>query len=257
MHPRDVFCGEAKESTAPGAASSGPGRRESVSVAGRSAVPRRGRFGPALLRSSPAMQLPLPSLAATRGASFPTVAAGLLFGGDGVAARHFPPDVRGCLPGHRHHLARHDSVGFDQGRGNRPVVPRENRNVSRSAVLPCVGCPCGPALWPPGASPESPLPPRNTAAWRVRADGVHLPMRSAILDASASQWHLGVGLRELRLPRRAGFPPAVRAYPVWSEWLPTDHLAAVPRRRGIYTRHQGGTRKKLLAALPPLAAMPI
>ena len=82
-------------------------------------------------------------------------------------------------------------------------------------------------------------------------------MRSAILDASASQWHLGVGLRKLRLPRRAGFPPAVRASPVWSEWLPTDHLAAVPRRRGIYTRHQGGTRKKLLAAPAPLAAMPV
>lgn len=142
------------------------------------------------------------------------LAAGLLFGGDGVAARLFSPDVRGCLPGHRHHLARHDSVGLDRERGNRPVVPRENRKVSRSAVLPCVGCPCGPALWPPGASPESPLPPRNTAAWRVRADGVHLPMRSAILDASASQWHLGVGLHELWLPRRAGFPPAVRAYPV-------------------------------------------
>ena len=37
---------------------SGPGRRESVSFAGRSAVPRRGRYGLALLRKSPKMQLP-------------------------------------------------------------------------------------------------------------------------------------------------------------------------------------------------------
>ena len=76
--------GEREGSTAPGAASAAPGRRESVSVAGRSAVFRRRRFGPALLREAPRCSCPAVACG-DRGVSKSTWAAGLLFGADGVA----------------------------------------------------------------------------------------------------------------------------------------------------------------------------
>ena len=79
-----VAGGQREGSTAPGAASAAPGRRESVSVAGRSAVFRRRRFGPALLREAPRCSCPAVACG-DRGVSDSTWAAGLLFGADGVA----------------------------------------------------------------------------------------------------------------------------------------------------------------------------
>ena len=63
---------------------SGPGRRGSFSVAGRSAVLRRRRFGPALLREAPRCSCPAVACG-DRGVSDSTWAAGLLFSADGVA----------------------------------------------------------------------------------------------------------------------------------------------------------------------------
>ena len=55
-----------------------------ISVAGRSAVFRRRRFGPALLREAPRCSCPAVACG-DRGVSDSTWAAGLLFGADGVA----------------------------------------------------------------------------------------------------------------------------------------------------------------------------
>ena len=61
-----------------------PGPAYEVSVAGRSAVFRRRRFGPALLREAPRCSCPAVACG-DRGVSKSTWAAGLLFGADGVA----------------------------------------------------------------------------------------------------------------------------------------------------------------------------
>ena len=61
-----------------------PGPAYEVSVAGRSAVFRRRRYGPALLREAPRCSCPAVACG-DRGVSHSTWAAGLLFGADGVA----------------------------------------------------------------------------------------------------------------------------------------------------------------------------
>ena len=61
-----------------------PGPAYEVSFAGRSAVFRRRRFGPALLRKAPRCSCPAVACG-DRGVSDSTWAAGLLFGADGVA----------------------------------------------------------------------------------------------------------------------------------------------------------------------------
>ena len=61
-----------------------PGPAYEVSFAGRSAVFRRRRFGPALLRKAPRCSCPAVACG-DRGVSKSTWAAGLLFGADGVA----------------------------------------------------------------------------------------------------------------------------------------------------------------------------
>ena len=76
---------------------SGPGRRESVSFAGRSAVFRRRRFGPALLREAPRCSC-LAVACGDRGVSNSTWADGLLFGADGVAATVSRDRVRPGMP---------------------------------------------------------------------------------------------------------------------------------------------------------------
>lgn len=130
-------------------------------------------------------------------------------------ARFQSPDVLGCLPGHRDRLARRDSTGLDQGPLLGPVVPRggsEGPAKRRPAAFDARAAGAyGPAR---GASVDPPLPPRNTAAWRIRADGVHPPMRSAILAASGSRgtWASASTSNGRRAP--AGLPPAVRVTPV-------------------------------------------
>ena len=83
-------------STAPGAASAArAGVR--LSVAGRSAVLRRRRFGPALLREAPRCSC-LAVACGDRGVSDSTWAGGLLFGTDGVAATVSRDRVRPGMP---------------------------------------------------------------------------------------------------------------------------------------------------------------
>ena len=48
------------------------------------------------------------------------------------------PYGRGCLPGHRHYLERHDSLGFDAGRLLCPLAPREHsRSLARPPPAVC------------------------------------------------------------------------------------------------------------------------
>ena len=114
-----------------------PGPAYEVSFAGRSAVFRRRRFGPALLRKAPRCSCPAVACG-DRGVSESTWAAGLLFGADGVAGLRFLRHGRGCLPRPRDRLGRHDSLGFDAGHLPCPVVPREHsRSLARP---PPAGC---------------------------------------------------------------------------------------------------------------------
>ena len=107
-----------------------------VSFAGRSGVLRRGRCGPACCVQ--ALRCSCRAVACgDRGASFPTVAAGLLFGVDGVAGAVSQAARPGCLPSRRNRLGRHDSPGVDQGLCLSRRAPRCSRRSREAAVLPC------------------------------------------------------------------------------------------------------------------------
>ncbi len=139
-----------------------------------------------------------------------------------------------------------------------PVVPRErSEGFTRLPRCRVLDVPanrlCGRLAHPS----IRPCPPEMRRHGASVPTGCITPCESAILAHHRSRGTWASAIASYGCRARAGFPPAVRASPVWSEWLPTDHHTAVPRRRGIYTWHQGGTRKECLAALPPLAAMPI
>ena len=252
---RSFFGGCSEGSTAPGAASAA---RAGVrfSFAGRSAVLRRGRCEPALLREAPKMQLPCRRLRRPRRVlrHGPAASCSATMA---LRPRCLSTEWPGMPPWLPPLPRSPRQFGFDQGLCSVPSCPASLPEVSR-------GCRAAASRMSLTADPvtawhirlDSPLPPV------MRRHGASVPT-GASPHAIRDTWHRGsrgtwtspaasYGCRA-----RAGFPPAVRASPVWSEWLPTDHHTAVPRRRGIYTWHQGGTRKECLAALPPLAAMPI
>ena len=140
------------------------------------------------------MQLPLPSLAATAA----------------CRNRHGPPascsapmasrlrcllTVRpGCLPGHRDHLDRHDSLGFDAGHLPCPVVPCElSERLAR----------------PPPAVSGCPFRPRS-GAWRIRSIR---PRRPSIKRHGASvpmRVHLPLQFRHTRVSRNCVSAPGRR-----------------------------------------------
>ena len=132
---------------------SGPGRRESVSFAGRSAVLRRGRFGPACLRnalrcSCRAVACGDPRRVVPDVGRWPLVRQRWRRG-SGVLFTARP----GCLPGPRDRLARHDSSGFDQGLALSRRAPRVVRRSREAAACRVSGCPCDPVFGRPhGAS---------------------------------------------------------------------------------------------------------
>ena len=172
------FGGCWRGSTAPGAASAA---RAGVrfSFAGRSAVPRRGRSGPALLRVAPKDAVAVPSLAATP-ACLATWAGGLLFGADGIAGLRFRY-ARGCLPRPRDRLGRRDRSGFDQGL----LLSRRAPRVSEGLAKPphCRALRFAPVA-PHGARGES-VPDAGASPRRLR-------------NALASRKrHLGVGNHQL------------------------------------------------------------
>ena len=80
----------------------------------------------------------------------------------------------------------------------------------------------------------------------------------AIRDTGASESRGTSASAATSYGRRAnaGFPPTVRL-PGLIEMAPDPPPQGGPKRPGIYTWHQSGTRKECLAALPPLAATPI
>ena len=179
----------------------------------------------------------------------------------------------GCLPGHRDYLERHDSLGFDAGRLLCPVVPRER---SRGLARP-----------PPAVSDvhtarsrgalrigfDSPPPPVDRAAWRIRAHAGASPAASppysriaALRFGTWASASTSYGCRA-----HAGFPPAVWS-PSLSGWLPTtppqggSHMAATiapaPKRhqRNLLITLAAAARKADLAArhyrIPPPRDMP-
>ena len=225
--------GEREGSTAPGAASAAPGRRESVSVAGRSAVFRRRRFGPALLREAPRCSCPAVACG-DRGVSDSTWAAGLLFGADGVAVTVSVDRTARDASQATATTSNASTVSASmQDICSCPLVPREH---SRSLARP----------------PPAVCDVHHARDRALGASGSIRPRRPSIERHGASvptRVHLPPQLRHTRVSRklrfgtwaspstsygcraRTGFPPAVWS-PSLSGWLPTtlpqgsSHMAA-------------------------------
>ena len=155
--------------------------------------------------------------------------------------------ARECLPRPRDRLGRRDSPGLDQGPCSVPSCPASLPKVSRGRRAAASGCLLRPILSRPGASVSiRPCPPVHGAAWRIRAVGVHLPMRSATLA------HRGAPGQ--RLPQAAVAAPAPdfhRPSVVQSvgRLLPTTWPQGHRWTASEYARHQIGTRTECLAAL--------
>jgi len=152
-----------EESTAPGAASAA---RAGVwfSVAGRSAVLRRRRFGPALLRNAPRCSC-LAVACGDRGVSNSTWAAGLLFGADGVAATVSRDRVRPGMPPRPPRL---------------PQAPRQFRLRCRTPSLSVPSC----LADVPEVSRGRRLPCLDVHPARNRAPGASVPPRVHLPDAT-------------------------------------------------------------------------
>ena len=221
------FSGNGRESAAPGAASGGPGRR-AVEFCWAIRRPSTRTMRTRIAARSPKDAVAVPSLAATA-ACLATWAGGLLFGVDGVAGLRFR-HAGGCLPRPRDRLGRRDSPGFDQGPWFVPSCPVNPERFQEAAALPRPDVtygrsrrgPAHPSRFAPAAS--------NAATWRIRADGVHLPMRSATLGrGSRGTWASPAASYGCRA--RAGLPPAV-CRPVCRA-SPPDNVAAGPQMDGV------------------------
>ena len=159
----------------------------------------------------------------------------------------------GCLPGHRDYLKHHDSLGFDAGRLLCPLVPREPSERLARPPPAVSGCPSRPQSGAWRIRFDSPPPPVDRAAWRIRAHAgaspaaspPHSRIASLRIGTSASA-STSYGCRA-----HAGFPPAVWS-PSLSGWLPTtppqggSHMAATiaPAPK----RHQRNLLSTLAAA---------
>ena len=185
---------------------SGPGRRGSVSFAGRSAVLRRGRSGPALLRcalrcSCRAVACGDPRRVVPDVGRWPLVRRRWRHG-CGVLFTARPR----CLPGPRDRLVRHDSVGFDQGLAVSRRTPRAVRRSREVAACRVSRCPCRRSL---------------RTAWRIRSIRPRRPsierVAQSVPNAGASprrlqnavaspKRHLGVGFHKLWSPRPRRIP---------------------------------------------------
>ena len=197
-----VAGGERDGSTAPGAASAAPGRRGSVSVAGRSAVFRRRRFGPALLREAPRCSCPAVACG-DRGVSDSTWAAGLLFGADGVAVTVSVDRTAGDASLATATTSRattvsasmQDAFSVPSCPANVPEVSRGRRLPYSMSTTPAIGRLAHPVRFAPTARRSSGMAhpcPRGCISRRS----------SAILAYRATTlWHLGVAIHELWMPR--------------------------------------------------------
>ena len=133
-----------------------------------------------------------------------------------------------------------------------PVVPRERSEGSTKLPHCRVRMSLTAVLCRPGASVSiRPCPPVDRAAWRIRADGVHLPMRPAILAHRASRGTWTSAAASYGCRARAGLPPAV-CRPV-RRASPPDNVAAGPQIDGVRLhpaprRHQKRMFSSLAAA---------
>ena len=167
-----------RKAAAPGTASSGTGRRTLISFAGRSAVLRRGRFEPALLRKAPrcsclAVACGDPGVSDSDMGRRPLVRRRWRRGRGVFTARP------GCLPGPHDRLGRHDSAGFDPGLPWCPVVPRESSDgLAKLPPAACLDVPAAGLCRRPGASRDSPLSaPSRSGHGASVPTRVHLPPR--------------------------------------------------------------------------------
>ena len=170
-----------------------PGPACVVSFSGRSAVPRRGRCGPALLRWAPKMQLPCRRLRRPRRVSRHGPAASY---SAPMASRRWrlsvcPTTDAGMPPGSRDRLGRRDSSGFDQGLRMVPSRSASLPEVSRSRRTAAFGCKHGrpSGKQHPG---DPPLPPERSVMANPCPMPVHLPgeLRNAL---AFRKRHPGVG----------------------------------------------------------------
>ena len=199
-----------------------PGPAYGLVFAGRSAVLRRRRFGPALLREAPRCSC-LAVACGDRGVSDSTWAGGLLFGADGVAATVSGDRVQPGMPPRPPRLPqapRQSRLRCRTSAASRRA-PRTFRTSREAAV-------CRVWMSTPPAIGRLAHPVRSAPAAR-RSSGVAHPCprgcisrrKSAILACRVTaHWHLGVGIHELWCRACAGFPPAVWS-PSLSGWLPT------------------------------------
>ena len=137
-----------------------------------------------------------------------------------------------------------------------PVVPRERSEGSTRLPHCRVRMSLAAVLCRPGASVS--IRPR-----RLKCGDMAHPCRRgasphAIRDTCIAS-RVAPRRRQPQATAAAPVPDSHRAvrFPGLIEMAPDPPPQGGPKRRGIYTRHQGGTRKECLAALPPLAAMPI
>ena len=144
------------------------------SFAGRSAVLRRGRCEPALLRAAPKDAVAVPSLAATP-ACLATWAGGLLFGGDGVAGPPFPARQGMPPPAPRPPRSPRQSRLRSRTLLGSRRAPRAFRRSHEAAALPrpdiTYGRSCHGLAYPSRFAPAA----CNAATWRIRADGCISP----------------------------------------------------------------------------------
>ena len=210
------------------------------SVAGRSAVFRRRRFGPALLREAPRCSCPAVACG-DRGVSDSTWAAGLLFGADGVAITVSLDRVRPGMPPRPPRLPHTPRQSRLRCRTPSPS-PRAPRTFqkSREAAVCRMRCPPRPraGAWRIGFDP--PPPPVGRAAWRIRAHAGASPAATPQYSriAQTAIWHLGVAIHELWRRTRAGFPPAVWSHQ--SVGMAPDHAASGQLPHGRY--NSAGTK---------------
>ena len=189
-------------STVPGAASAArAGVR--VSVAGRSAVLRRRRCRPALLREAPRCSC-LAVACGDRGVSNSTWAGGLLFGADGVAVTVSRDRVRPGMPPRPPRLPRSPRQSRLRCRtpSLSPRAPRTFR-TSREAAACRVWMSTPPAIGRPGASARSAPAARRSSAVAYPCPRGCISRRSSAILAYrvTAHWHLGVGIHKLWLPR--------------------------------------------------------
>ena len=198
-----------------------PGPAYEVSFAGRSAVFRRRRFGPALLREAPRCSCPAVACG-DRGVSDSTWAAGLLFGADGVAVTVSVDRTAGDASLATATTSSATTVSASmQDAFSVPSCPANVPNVSRGRHLPYLMS-TPPAIGLMAHPVDPPPPPLDGAAWRIRAHAgaspAAAPPYSRIAPLRFGTWaspSTSYGCRA-----RTGFPPAVWS-PSLSGWLPT------------------------------------